>query len=162
MSFRHPFPKTETTETNNKYGACQTWVHPGYLLVSPKPVTESWHRFDSKLEAETYIALRQVVPDSGILRQHKVLIKPTSANYKSLHWRCDFYIPRMGLYIESKGEILREFKLQLQMLDFHNPQVYQDLMIVTSSGKPVDRNKGSITVSQLRRLFKEHWRHLFI
>ncbi len=72
-------------------------------------------------------------------RQVKIPILPEIAGFKKREWKCDFYLPQLGKYVELKGDWInnvscegerREFKLMLHCLAFNSPTTFSNLYIV--------------------------------
>lgn len=94
-------------------------------------------RFDSQLELNTFIQLKKVFND--VLIHQKIEIFPNK------FWRVDFQIQHKNntFFVESKGFITREFKLQLEILKHYNKNTFDSILFVTSNLE---------TLKQLKRL----------
>jgi hypothetical protein len=110
--------------------------------------------FDSQFEYATY----QAILSCGINEvkiYYPIRIFHENSFFPELNWKCDFYLPELDIYIESKGFLHRDFKLRMMLLTTVNPYIYRKLILVTY--KPMTNfvgNKTSLTLPQLKLLLR--------
>ena len=144
--------------TTTKYKAKHAYYSPSFNVSSDIPFVDDCIQFDSKFELQVFLELKKNLGqyDKFIHRQEMLVIKPPTSNYAPKGWKCDFMIHAeagcVKRYIEAKGLVTREFKLQLQLLEFFNPIAWENLIIVTAGVAPikVDRRKWSTPFHCLR------------
>jgi hypothetical protein len=110
--------------------------------------------FDSQFEYATYQAILSCgINDVKI--HHPITIYRENQYFDELKWRCDFYLPELNIYIESKGFLHRDFKLRMMLLTTINPHVWKRLILVTH--KPITNfvgDKTSLSLPQLKLLLR--------
>lgn len=104
--------------------------------------------FDSKLEAKTYLIIVNYVQPNEVHLQHPVERYEKSRYYREKTWKCDFYIPKHGLLIESKGCVDKEFKQILRDLDYFNPVWFDRLYVVGERHQRITPEKSVWTLDQ--------------
>lgn len=112
-------------------------------------------KFDSKWELEVYKVITSIIPPNYVSIHQKVLIKPTTKNYRARYWRCDFAIRgnegELFLLIEAKGIPTRDWLRQLQLIDATEPSLIDKIRIVQTESTKIDECFTSITIIQLHR-----------
>lgn len=112
-------------------------------------------KFDSRWELAVYQAICKHFSKDEIRVHQKILVKPKTTHYKEKFWKCDFAVGNGDtgkfLLIEAKGFPTVDFKRQLQLLDFHNPNLIDKIRIVQGVTTRIDECFTSITIVQLHR-----------
>lgn len=124
------------------------------MKYSNTPVHYHGINFDSKWELEVYKVITSIIPPNYVSIHQKVLIKPTTKNYRARYWRCDFAIRgnegELFLLIEAKGIPTRDWLRQLQLIDATEPSLIDKIRIVQTESTKIDECFRSITASQLK------------
>ena len=108
------------------------------------------YRFDSGLERSVYCYLRLLFKKEDISVHHSVVVKPPTNHFPERRWKCDFYIPKLNIYIEAKGIRHRTWKQQLEHLDRLNPLALDRLIVVSEvANELVFRGNRSVTIGGL-------------
>ncbi|SKB12037.1 hypothetical protein PL11201_290005 [Planktothrix sp. PCC 11201] len=122
------------------------------------PVIMYGIQFDSKWECEVYRLIKSIIPPSYISVHERVLIKPTTKNYRARYWNCDFIIKddfdNPLLLVEAKGMPTREFLRQLQLLDAFEPTLIGKIRIVQQQSTKIDECFTSLNPTQLQAELK--------
>lgn len=118
--------------------------------------------FGSQLEFTIYRFLEQLVGYENVQLQVPLKIKEKTSIYPELKWRCDFriykpYMPREYLNIEAKGIITREFKRNLQYLEYTCPDEFKRLIIVGSNTEDefIDKKTMMWSINHTTQYLKE-------
>jgi len=150
---------------NNKYSK-PFWVDKfgrRYDRSCDIPTTEAgaeyWH---SELEFNCYLCIKkQLKPGQLLQRQYPIAILPSSAQYKTLHWKVDFYVATSASYygipievkgawlLTDKGE-LASFQKTLKMLASYAPEYYQKLRIVSNKRFRIDERQTTQLITDLK------------
>ena len=147
----------------NKYKATSCYYSHLTGRISTSRLTRFDLRFDSRFEAQVYARLRELLPDSRIERQVRLLIKPETAINQPYYWRCDFrvYHPEDETNywnIEAKGFLTRDFLRNLQYLELFSPTDWSQLVIVTNNSDLKVKNFTPLSLNQLEQfLLKVHF-----
>lgn len=141
--------------SHSKFGAKAVWYCPITKAESEEKVIDSQIYFPSRLELRVYKELLQV-SNTHLDRQVPIQIKPDCNFFPSLSWKCDFRIwfddsMDKWYYIEAKGVVTPEFKLQMQMFEQNDPEGFRHLIIV--SDKPTNLSKIQLKPSQIVPFF---------
>ena len=129
-------------------------------LVRPIRCEFEGIKFDSKLEGQTYLLIRNYLPQEKVVCQYKVLRSPKSKNYPRREWKCDFFLPSIDLHIEVKGIADREFKELLRDLDLHNPDVFNRLIVVGSYGYRIDSVRNCVSLTTFNGWMSKRLNHV--
>lgn len=123
------------------------------LVVTKKSGIDEIITFDSKWEYEVFKTIKSIFPLEQITIHPRVLIKPPTKHYKEKFWKCDFKIGFKShiLYVEAKGFPTQDFKRQLQLLDYCNPLIIDQVRIVQGVSARIDEHFQSITLGDLRK-----------
>lgn len=141
----------------NKFGAIPTWYREADgQLYDTQPLSES-KRFDSKIEAKVYQALRREFRREHVVAQYPLMIKPATKLYKQLDWLVDFRVhsDQVLLNIEVKGLALPEFKRSVQFLQACNHNEWARLIIISEEAKPIDKHLNAISLNHFLRNLNE-------
>lgn len=127
--------------------------------------TFEYHSFASQIELRTYKALRLYLSREEILVHHQIPIFDATPRFKKLGWNIDFYIPLLGMYVESKGCLQdlanREFKIKAHILERVNPGILNSLLVVSSEpGQPLWGNAHTIGIETMKRCVSESLKHV--
>lgn len=121
------------------------------------PVIKHGIKFDSGLELKVYEILLKLTKPTLINCHKPIIVKPQGTKYKELAWKCDFQLIRLNqepLYIEAKGKPTRDFKLTMQMLDYFNPDVFNNLVLVSYEAKTIDYKLKAIGIDDLEKTIR--------
>lgn len=154
---------TERKPSGGKYGAKALFYNPQTQTTSAFKEHADCLYFASTWEFKVYRELCHLVPMECIKLQHGLTVKPATAKYPKLEWKCDFaLVPterfknQFFLLVEAKGLSTGEFKRNLQYLEFFQPEMYKNLVIVRDEPLPlkVDKNLSTIDLAGLRRVVR--------
>lgn len=95
--------------------------------------------FDSHFERDVYLRLCVHLHPNDVLhhqsaRYEPVLISEPTKRFPKWEWKCDFYVPKLQLWVEAKGVQTSDWKLLIHALDCLNPKVLDRLIVVSSEG----------------------------
>jgi hypothetical protein len=131
------------------------------------PIEVDGIKFDSKFEFKTYQVIRAHFPKEMIEVHKKVLVKPPTSRYPAKYWRCDFTVGVKAhiLLIEAKGFPTKDFKRQMQMLDYFNPTEFSKVRIIQPISTKIDEYfLKSLTLFELDRtleIFRKTISHIY-
>ena len=120
--------------------------------------------FGSKWEHRVYMAVRQMVPDECISLHEIIPMKPATERYKPMGLNVDIvtrpsashpWVPY--LLIDPKGEILPEFKRNVKLLEYFNPEAYSKLLVVGDyEPLKIDQYLSTIQLHTLLNFLQSH------
>lgn len=117
--------------------------------------------FPSTFEYLVYQELKTLVGEQRLHLQVPLKIKPATTIYPELVWHCDFrvYSKDNANYVnfEAKGDATREFKRNLQYLEFFSPDEFSRLMVVGKNNcQWLDSKVHTWTLSTALAYLREH------
>ncbi|MGL5074356.1 MAG: hypothetical protein ACRDBG_00750 [Waterburya sp.] len=142
-----------------------------YRVQNRLKLPDNIARFDSQHEFKVYLELCRMYGADRVIRQFPVKIFLKSDCYpRGKTWKVDFAIKSAGQlatianYVEAKGAFLPEFATTLAVLEWSEPDVFSNLVIVFSGSLPLENrmvcsllNSNSdcrlLTLKELQRLF---------
>lgn len=120
---------------------------------SAEKVTADGVTFDSKFEYSVYRMLATDFPTLQVEIHKPIAVKPSTPHFPARYWKADFYLPQLNWIIEAKGVRTRDWLRQLELLDCHNPQLLQNLSVVSQArGEKVFKGCKTITIADLKQL----------
>ncbi|CDM93232.1 DUF1064 domain-containing protein [Limnospira indica] len=85
--------------------------------------------FGSTLEAKVYHLLKKY--DDRLLVHPQLTLVNGKKPWRPITWKPDFYSPVFNQYIEVKGALTTEFKFKMQLINYLNPGMIEDIWFVT-------------------------------
>lgn len=112
--------------------------------------------FDSILERNVYLSLLLAFSRDQIKVHHSVLLAKKNQYFSDWHWKVDFYIPHLDLYIEAKGEQTEAFRVKLHAVSILQPEIIDRLIMVTAKGgEYVCKGVKAKSLAEMNGLFRD-------
>jgi hypothetical protein len=145
--------------TLNKYNAKGVYYSPSTQQTYPMRALPDCLFFGSQWEFKVYqcLAYTLTIPGECLILQSELLLKPATAKYPAMTWRCDFevkptekypFIP--GFLVEAKGIPTPQFKRDIQFFEYNYQESFHRLLVVGDHpSEKIDKNIRTITMNDL-------------
>jgi hypothetical protein len=110
--------------------------------------------FPSIFEKEVYRHLRHSLGTIfEIKTQYRIIVKPKTNKFQSISYIADFAIflgDQLLCIVEAKGLMLEPFVLKMNLLEYHNPDIFSKIVLVISRLNDVkDYRKANLPVLKM-------------
>lgn len=110
--------------------------------IKPQRVKYKGIKFDSLLEMRTYQVIEETFEQNGLTKptievHQPIVLIPKNNEFKPYKWKIDFCVDWFDqvFWVEAKGITDLRFLINLRLLSYQHPQIYENLMIVSNKKK---------------------------